>query len=87
MKRFAVNGLIAALGLAAGIAVSMGPWRSYMAQRKLTNQNLSDLKRSETDKEEALRREAQVSSAMGREELARKQGWAKPGEIPADHNR
>ena len=87
MKQIAINGVIVVIGLATGFAVSKRPWQAYQTQKKETEHTIVDLRRSEVAREELLRRAARYNSPIGREELARNQGWAKPGEISADRGK
>lgn len=86
MKKHAVNGMIAIAGLAVGFGLSLRPWQALQAQRKATEKSTLELRRSEAAREEALRKEARFSEPVGREELARAQGWQKPGELAADRD-
>lgn len=86
MKKHAINGIIAIAGLAVGFGLSLRPWHALQAQRKSTQKNVMELRHAEAAREEALRKEARYSEPVGREELARAQGWQKPGELAADRD-
>jgi hypothetical protein len=72
---------IAAIGL--GISLSMKPWRVYAKQQAVTDQQLVDMKKVEQQHVLDLQQKTQIDSYLGREELARKQGFRKENEVPA----
>jgi hypothetical protein len=67
-----------------GLAFSTRPWEVYFAQRRATAQQVSAMKTAERKRIEDLQTEAQIDSGIGREELARKLGFRKKGEIPLE---
>lgn len=85
MKRRTMwNLALVAVAIAAGLALSAKPWEAYAKQRASTDRQLAEMRRAEASRAELSRRKAQVESPVGRERLAREQGYRKPGELPVD---
>ena len=78
-----VNGVIVAVAISAGVAVSLKPWQVYKEQRSMANRQIADMKQSERKYEELVREEAKLRSNVGKEELARGRGYLPAGEVPA----
>lgn len=78
-----INGVIVVVAVIAGVAVSIRPWQVYHEQRKLADEQIADMKRSETKYEELVRDEARMRSNIGKEEMARGRGYLPQGEVPA----
>jgi len=82
-RKLFINGLIAAAALGLGIVLSLGPWQVARLQRNAADKMLSDMKRAEAERAELSRKKAQYESTLGKEELARNQGYRQPDETPA----
>lgn len=78
-KSLWINGLIIAAAVVSGVAVSAKPWQVFKEQRLLADQQIAEAEKSEERREQLIRQEARLRSAIGKEELARSRGW-----IPAD---
>lgn len=74
--------LVAAVG--TGLALSARPWQVYREQRKIADESIREMREAEGKKAELTRQRAKVETALGREELARKQGYRRPDEIPIE---
>ena len=73
--------VVAAIG--AGVATGAGPWRLAERERHAVRRDAAEAGRAERLREEMVRKEATLRSPLGREALARKSGYLKPGEMPA----
>ena len=74
--------IIIAAALALGIGLSLKPWLVYREQRKLADEAQREMRMAESKKTELTRQRAHAESSLGREELARKQGYRRPDEEP-----
>lgn len=74
------NFVFVAAAVATGIVLSLKPWRVYTEQRMLADQKLAEMKSAETSRSSLMEQKVRLESATGREELARNQGYVKPGE-------
>lgn len=82
LKSVLINLLIAALAIGAGMALSQKPWNVYRAQQKATEAQLQRMHLAENQQIANIQLHAKLDTSIGREELARKQGWKRPGEVP-----
>ena len=78
-----INGVIVLLAISAGLAVSVRPWQVYQEQRKLADEQISEMHESEKKYERLVRQEARLRSNLGKEEMARERGYLPVGERPA----
>jgi len=76
------NLAIVGVAIVTGIMLSLKPWQVYNDQRKLAAEAVSDMRVAEGKRAELTRQRAKYESAIGREELARKQGYRRPDETP-----
>lgn len=74
--------VLTAIGV--GVGFSLKPWRAYNDQRKVRDGYSDELRRTELRIEELARQRARSESPLGREELARKQGYRRPNETPIE---
>jgi cell division protein FtsB len=81
MKRtIGLDLLIVLAALVVGVGLSIKPWQVYREQRELADKHVGEMRKAEAAREDLLRQRAKYESAVGREELARSQGYVKPGE-------
>jgi hypothetical protein len=74
--------VIAAVGL--GIGFSLKPWQVYREQRHAADAALADMRDAEKNRAELTKKKARYESAIGKEELARSQGYRQANETPVD---
>jgi hypothetical protein len=74
---------IGVIAVFAGVAVSAKPWQVYREQRKAADEAIAEMQQSESKRESLVREDARLKTSIGREELARKEGYRKPGEVDA----
>ncbi|HWD38244.1 MAG TPA: hypothetical protein VG944_05295 [Fimbriimonas sp.] len=86
MKRLFLNVFLVAAAVGVGIAVSIRPWQVYTQQQKITVQQIGEMRAAERRHAQDLEVEAHIGSSLGREELARKQGFRRQGEVPAGNS-
>jgi hypothetical protein len=67
-----------------GAAFSLKPWKTYLEQKELQQQSVREMKKAEGEMERLMQQKAEAESAIGREKLAREQGFLKPGERPIE---
>ena len=67
-----------------GIALSIKPWQVYREQRKAADAEVVEMRQAEKNRTDLTRRKAQFESAIGKEELARSQGYRQANETPVD---
>lgn len=79
-----LNVLFVVVAMATGVALSMKPWKIYGEQRERAEQSQAQMQDAEKNREELTRLKARYENPVGREELARKQGYTKPGEQTVD---
>lgn len=65
-----------------GVGFSMKPWQAYREQSKLRDENVKEMKIAEKRSEALIREKARSESQIGREEMARRQGFMPPNERP-----
>lgn len=82
MNRGVVVIVIIVAAMALGIGLSAKPWQVYREQRKLADDAQREMRAAESKKTELTRQRARAESSLGREELARKQGYRRPDESP-----
>jgi hypothetical protein len=68
-KKLFWNSAFVLAAIATGIALSVKPWQVYAEQRAKADAAVEDM------------REAKYEGSLGREELAREQGFRRPGEV------
>ena len=83
-KRLLWNVLFVLAAVGVGIGLSIKPWQVYREQRKLADAALLDMRDAEKNKAELTRKKARYESAIGKEELARSQGYRQLNETPID---
>jgi hypothetical protein len=87
MKAKAIwNSLFVVAAVAAGLLLSAKPWQVYTEQRALADQSIEEMREAEKNRNELTRQKARYESSIGREELARKQGYLAEGERPIEIN-
>lgn len=74
------NLLFVGAGLAVGVALGMKPWPVFQEQRKNADNYLRDAHKAESDRVDFERQRNKYETSLGREELARQNGYKKAGE-------
>lgn len=82
MNKLVVNSIIVASAIGVGVGLSLKPWQVYREQRKLADEAIREMRVAESKKIELTRQRAKAESSLGREELARKQGYRRADEEP-----
>jgi hypothetical protein len=72
---------IVLIGVFSGVALSAKPWQVYKEQRLAADKEIAEMQKSEANRERLVREDAKYKSSLGREELARKEGYRKRGEV------
>lgn len=75
---WAIVGAAVAVGL--GLYLSRGPWLMFWQQRSRASVAATELAKTEREKTSLMRERARLETPMGRQELAREQGYVKKGE-------
>lgn len=84
MNRLVVTSIIVASAIGVGVGLSLKPWQVYREQRRLADDAVREMRQAEGKKIELTKQRAKAESSIGREELARKQGYRKPNETPLE---
>jgi|GEM_PF-4528353 hypothetical protein len=82
MKRAAIWGVLI-LAAALGVWTTRDAWRGYAVQDDRARQSREELQRMKDAERKARMDRIAIGTEVGREEEARRQGWRRPGEIPA----
>jgi hypothetical protein len=82
--KLVLNLLFIGAAVTAGVALGLKPWKVYGEQRRNADAYLRDAQKSENDRVELERQKNKYESSLGREELARKNGYKKPNESDLD---
>lgn len=80
--RILINLVMVGLAIGLGVALSLKPWQKYEAQQKATEEQERITKEAERARARDMLLDAKYGTTAGREELARKQGFRKPNEVP-----
>jgi hypothetical protein len=72
------------VAVAIGLLASLKPWESYRKHREEADAARREMQQAERTHADLLRERSRLDSAIGREELAREQGFIKPGERPIE---
>ena len=67
---------------ATGLALSYRPWSVWRDHRAKADQHVQEMRDAERSREELIRQRARMETPLGKEEMAREQGYLKPGETP-----
>lgn len=78
------NIVFIAAAVGAGIGLSIKPWKVYKLQREAANAAVTDMREAERDRAELTRKKAQYDSELGKEELARSEGYRQKNEAPVE---
>lgn len=79
-RKALLNVVVVVAALGTGLYLSRAPWKAYRQQRSLANAQMREMRDAERQRADLLHEEARVRSSVGREELARKAGFVRPGE-------
>lgn len=71
--------------VAVGIALSARTWEAYNVQRLKGDEKSTEMKKAEAAREDLLKQKAKLESPAGREQMARDQGFTRPGEKPLEN--
>lgn len=74
------NVLFAGAAVGTGLYLSRGPWEAYRHQRAAADQAQAKMRSAEKERTDLVRESALADSQAGREGIARKHGYLKPGE-------
>ena len=74
------NTLFVVAAVATGVGLSLKPWQILTEQRELANKNISEMTAAEANRTKLIEQKVRLESSTGREEIARRQGYLKPGE-------
>jgi hypothetical protein len=83
-KRLLWKVVFVALAVSLGLAMSAAPWRLVREHVTEADTRAKEARRAEAERKDLAERKAYLESRPGREEQARKLGYRKPGETPAD---
>lgn len=76
--------LVSAVGV--GIGLSIKPWQVYRLQRQQADRAGADMRAAEQERVDLTRKKAQYDSELGKEELARNEGYRLKDETPVEEN-
>jgi hypothetical protein len=80
-KKLFWNSAFVLAAIATGIALSVKPWQVYAEQRAKADAAVEDMREAEQSRVQLTREKAKYEGSLGREELAREQGFRRPGEV------
>ena len=80
--KFVWNIVVVGAAVATGVALSIRPWQVYREQKQLASDAVQEMREAEGKKTDLTRQKSKYESALGREELARKQGYRRADERP-----
>lgn len=83
-RKLILNALFVFAAIAVGFAFSIKPWQVYRSQRTAADAAIKDMKAAEKDQAVLVQRKARYESAIGKEELARNEGFRQKNETPLD---
>lgn len=78
------NTVFVIAALSTGVALSLKPWQIFLEQRKLASDKVSEMTAAEANRTKLMEQKVRLESTTGREEIAREQGYLRPGERPLD---
>jgi len=81
-KNLIINLLLVLAAIGAGLMLSQRPWQVFKSQQKATQAQLEQMREAEKQYVGDTLVRAKIGTSLGREELARKQGWRKSDEQP-----
>lgn len=81
-----LNIVFVLLAVGTGVALSTKPWKMYAQYRERANEAQAEMRNAEKSRADLMRLKARYDSPIGREELARKQGYTKQGEKSIEGN-
>ena len=86
MKRLGFWVGLTVLAAVVGGALAYKPWSAYIEQRRLTANEKAAMESAEQKIAESEAERAKLESRTGKEEIARKHGYTKPGEKPLEQD-
>ena len=84
MKRLGFWAGLVLLAAVVGGALAYKPWSAYLEQRRLSSDEKAAMETAEQKIAESESERAMLESRAGKEEIARKHGYTKPGEKPLE---
>ena len=78
------NIVFAFAAVGVGIGLSIKPWKVYKLQREAADLAVKDMREAEKGRVEYTRKKAQFDSELGKEELARNEGYRQKNEAPVE---
>ena len=82
MKKGVLNLAVILAAVSVGVGLSLKPWRVYAKQKQSTQQHIQEMRKVERQHIYDLQQEAKIGTTLGREELARQQGFHRADEVP-----
>ena len=83
-NKLVLNAVFFLLAVGVGVGLSIKPWQVYKKQREAADAAIVDMKAAEKDQAALMRKKARFESAVGKEELARNEGFRQKNETPVD---
>ena len=68
------------LAFAGGVAASLRPWETFRQQKQTQKELQKEVEQAEDNRAQLLQQEAATKSSVAKEEMARRNGYKKPGE-------
>lgn len=83
-KNWAFEIIFIVAALIVGVGFSLKPWQAFMNEKKVRDEFVAEMNKAEKESEDLARKKARAESPLGREELARQNNFARPGEAPIE---
>ena len=83
-RKLVLNAVVFLSAVALGVGLSIKPWQVYVLQRKQADFAVAQMKAAEKDLADLTRKRAQYDSELGKEELARNEGYREKDETPVE---
>lgn len=79
-----INFIILACAIGAGLATSREPWVVLKSEGAIAQSKIRQMRASEKEHEELVRKQARLQGSLGTEELVRSRGLIPANEVLAD---
>ncbi|HEY3779653.1 MAG TPA: hypothetical protein VGL56_01120 [Fimbriimonadaceae bacterium] len=83
-RKLLLNSLFVLSAVGLGVGLSIKPWKVYRLQRQAADTAVADMRTAEKDRAELTRKKAQYDSELGKEDLARDEGYRQANEVPVE---